>query len=181
MRYREKAQKIEGLVLGWLLLGMALLAFVQVVMRYLFHSGLPWGDEVNRYFGVGLTFAGAALGVEKGSHFTMDVLYRVLPERFQPLLKKLIHLLSALIYAGVAGYGVIQVSRLYRFHSHSPALQLPMYIPYLIIPLGCSLMAWRSLRLIFIDKAGNGAGADDGRVSSGSTFSKFSDDHREKR
>ncbi len=177
MRYRERARKIEGLILGWLLLGMALLAFVQVVMRYLFHSGLPWGDEVNRYLGVVLTFAGAALGVEKGTHFSMDILCRILPERFRPLLVKLIHLLSALIYAGVAGYGVIQVNRLYRFSSHSPALQMPMYIPYLIIPLGCSLMAWRSLRLIFAGNTESKADPD----GSGSSFSSFAKEDREER
>ncbi len=181
MRYREKARKIEGLLLGWLLLGMALLAFVQVVMRYFFHSGLSWGDEVNRYLGVVLTFVGAALGVEKGSHFSMDVLYRVLPERLQPLLKKLIYLLSALIYAGVAGFGIIQVGRLYHFHSQSPALQLPMYIPYLIIPLGCTLMAWRSLCLIFRGGAGNGAGIDGDIAESGPESANTPDGQREKR
>ena len=149
MRFRKRAQEIEGLVLGWLLLGMALLAFVQVVMRYLFHSGFSWGEEVNRYLCVVLTFGGAALGIEKGSHFTMDVLYRILPEQVRPFLESLIHLLSALIYTVVAGYGIIQVSRLHHFNSHSPALQIPMFIPYLVIPLGCSLMAWRSLRLVF--------------------------------
>jgi len=149
----RKRSRIEGLLLGWLLLGMALLAFVQVVMRYLFHSGFSWGSEVNRYLCVALTFSGAAFGVEKGSHFSMDALYRILPERFKPFLEVLIHLLSALIYSAVAGYGLVQVCRLYRFSSHSPALQLPMFVPYLIIPLGCGLMAWRSLRLLFVRKS----------------------------
>lgn len=147
MRQQKKAQSVEGLILGWLLLVMALLAFVQVVMRYLFHSGFSWGEEVNRYLCVVLTLGGAALGIEKGSHFTMDALYRVLPERVKPFLTTLIHLLSALIYAVVAGYGTVQIRRLYRFSSHSPALQIPMFIPYLVIPLGCSLMAWRCLYL----------------------------------
>jgi hypothetical protein len=38
-----------------------------------------------------------------------------------------------------------------------------MFIPYLVIPLGCSLMAWRSLRLIFVRNVGGGensAGSD---------------------
>jgi len=177
MRYRKRAQQIEGLVLGWLLLGMALLAFLQVVMRYLFHSGFSWGEEVNRYLCVVLTFGGAALGIEKGSHFTMDALYRIMPERFKPFLASLIHLISALIYAVVAGYGIIQVSRLYRFSSHSPALQMPMFIPYLVIPLGCSLMAWRSLRLLFRPVAAAGNSSSD----SGSAPAESPDSFRENR
>jgi len=164
MQFRKESRQVEGLVLGWLVLGMAVLAFVQVVMRYLFHSGFSWGDELNRYLCVVLTFGGAALGVEKGSHFTMDAaLHRVLPEKIRPFLEILIHLISALIYVVVTGYGIIQISRLYRFSSHSPALQIPMFIPYLVIPLGCSLMAWRSLRLIFVRNVGGGensAGSD---------------------
>jgi len=175
MRFRKRAQEIEGLVLGWLLLGMALLAFVQVVMRYLFHSGFSWGEEVNRYLCVVLTFGGAALGIEKGSHFTMDVLYRILPEQVRPFLESLIHLLSALIYTVVAGYGIIQVSRLYHFSSHSPALQIPMFIPYLVIPLGCSLMAWRSLRLVFRPVAAAGNNSSD----SGPAEAKFTDNSRD--
>ena len=148
MRQPQRA-RYEGLFLGWLLLGMALFAFLQVVLRYLFHSGFAWGEELNRYLCILLTFAGAALGVERGSHFSMDALSRVLPARTRIWLERLVLLLSAVIYGIVAGYGILQVIRLQRFASHSPALQLPMSGLYLIIPLGCGLMAWRSLRRIF--------------------------------
>ncbi len=148
MRHPKRA-RYEGLLLGWLLLGMALFAFLQVVLRYLFHSGFAWGEELNRYLCILLTFAGAALGVERGSHFSMDVLQRILPPGARIWHERITLLLTAIIYGVVAGYGINQVVRLQRFSSHSPALQLPMSGLYLIIPCGCGLMAWRSFRRIF--------------------------------
>ncbi len=148
MKTTSRRARCEGLFLGWLLLGMALFAFLQVVLRYLFHTGFSWGEELNRYLCILLTFTGAVLGVERGSHFSMDVLRRVLPPGLSLWVERLVLLLSAMIYAVTAWYGFIQVARLHRFASHSPALQLPMSGLYLIIPLGCTLMAWRSLKAI---------------------------------
>ncbi len=149
MKKPSRRARCEGLLLGWLLLVMALFAFLQVVLRYLFHSGFSWGEELNRYLCILLTFAGAALGVERGSHFSMDILRRVLPPGPGLWVRRLVLLLSGLIYAVTAWYGFIQVFRLQRFASHSPALQLPMSALYLVIPLGCGLMAWRSFRGLF--------------------------------
>ncbi len=139
----------EGVILGWLLLAMALFAFLQVVMRYLFHRGFSWGEETERYLCVLLTFFGAAWGIERGSHFSMDILQRLLPEKTRFWQARIIDFLSAAIYLTVAGYGIQQIIRLQHFGSHSPALQLPMGIPYLAIPLGCGLMGLRSLRRAF--------------------------------
>ena len=155
----------EGLFLGWLLLAMALLAFIQVVMRYLFHSGFSWGEELGRYLCLLLTFLGAALGVERGSHFSMDALNRILPEGAQVWQERLINLLAAAIYAVVAYFGIDQIIRLHRFASHSPAMQLPMTIPYLVIPLGCGLMAWRSLRRVWRPAGGSGEKAAAARAT----------------
>jgi C4-dicarboxylate transporter DctQ subunit len=135
----------EELLLGWLLLSMAVIAFIQVVMRYFFHSGFAWGEEINRYLCILMTFMGAALCVKRGTHFSMDALHRILPESGQKILAHLVHLLTAIIYATVTWYSVIQIMRLARYNSHSPAMQIPMVIPYLIIPLFSSLMTFRSL------------------------------------
>ena len=141
----DKISRLEELFLGWLLLALALIAFTQVVLRYLFHSGFTWGEELSRYLCVLLTFLGAALGVERGSHFSMDILQRLLPDSLKIYLARLIHLINSVIFSVVTWYGVVQVARLKQFASHSPALQLPMYIPYLIIPICGGLMTLRSL------------------------------------
>ena len=137
--------QFEELFLGWLLLSMAVIAFIQVVMRYFFHSGFAWGEEINRYLCILMTFMGASLGVKRSTHFSMDAIHRILPEIGQKILARLVHLLTAIIYAVVTWYGVIQIMRLARYGSHSPAMQIPMVIPYLVIPLFFALMTARSL------------------------------------
>ena len=71
--------RLEEGVLGISLLGLALMAFVEVLGRYLFNHSFTWFEEFSRYFGVFLTFLGASLGVKHGVHFSMDLLVTKTP------------------------------------------------------------------------------------------------------
>jgi C4-dicarboxylate transporter DctQ subunit len=138
------------MALGWLLLGIAVLAFIQVVLRYAFHTGFPWSEEISRYLCVLLTFMGAAIGVRRGSHFSMDALRRLASPFWRRLLDALANLICTAVYGTVCWFGVIQVLQLHRFGSTSPALSLPMVLPYAIIPLFALVMAGRSLLAVFL-------------------------------
>jgi TRAP-type transport system small permease protein len=55
-----------------LLGGMALMVFVNVVLRYGFNSGLTVSDEMARYFFVWLTFIGAVVGFREYGHMGVE-------------------------------------------------------------------------------------------------------------
>ncbi len=57
-----------------LLSGMAIMVFVNVVLRYGFNSGLNVSDELSRYFFVWLTFIGAVLTFRENSHMGVETL-----------------------------------------------------------------------------------------------------------
>ncbi|APW39622.1 TRAP transporter small permease protein [Rhodoferax koreense] len=59
-------------VLAVLLLGMVVMVFGNVVLRYAFNSGIGVSEELSRIFFVWLTFIGAVLATHEGAHLGMD-------------------------------------------------------------------------------------------------------------
>ncbi|WP_128255720.1 TRAP transporter small permease [Falsirhodobacter deserti] len=60
------------ILLGLLLAAMALMVFVNVVMRYTMNSGIAVSDELARFAFVWLTFIGAVVGYHHRLHIGME-------------------------------------------------------------------------------------------------------------
>jgi C4-dicarboxylate transporter, DctQ subunit len=133
-RFAGLWNRLEEVVAGWTLLGLALFCFLQVVLRYTFSSGFHWAEEVGRYVSVFLTFLGASLGVKYGTHFAVDALLRLVPGRLAQFLKGFSSVLAGVLFLVVARYGWLQITKLGHFGASSAALQIPMWVPYLPIP-----------------------------------------------
>ena len=135
---------VEEWTLVLVLLGLALLTFVQVMCRYLLNFSFTWEEEVARYLGVFVAFLGASLGVKYGMHFSMDLLFeRVSNDRFRHGLKIVICVLSTIIFLVIAYYGWEQAMKLRQFSARTSVLQMPKYWAYLPIPFFSLIMAWR--------------------------------------
>jgi TRAP-type C4-dicarboxylate transport system permease small subunit len=61
-------------LLIFLLSSMAIMVFLNVVLRYGFNSGLNVSDELSRYFFVWLTFIGAVVAFREHSHVGVETL-----------------------------------------------------------------------------------------------------------
>lgn len=55
---------------------MVLLAFLQVVLRNVFSSGIIWGDTFLRHLVLWIGFLGATLAAERGKHISIDLVGR---------------------------------------------------------------------------------------------------------
>ncbi len=71
---------VEALMAA-LLLGMVLMVFGNVVLRYVFNSGIVVSEELSRFFFVWLTFIGAVIAVHDGTHLGTDNLVQKLGRR----------------------------------------------------------------------------------------------------
>lgn len=72
--------RAEAFFLSILLMAMLILAFLQVVMRNAFNSGIPWADTVVRTLVLWVGFLGATLATKLDQHLTVEVLTKYLPE-----------------------------------------------------------------------------------------------------
>jgi C4-dicarboxylate transporter DctQ subunit len=125
----------EELVLGFTLLGLAIFVFIQVVLRYGFHFAFSWAQELGRYLTIFLTFLGASLGVKYGTHFSMEAIVKSLPHRYSHLVRAIASFLSGVFFILIIYFSLVQIAKLYRYGACTATLHMPMYVPYIPIPL----------------------------------------------
>ncbi len=135
--------RIERLTLVWIILGLAVIGFVQVFSRYIFNYSFTWFEELGRYLGVFIAFLGAGLGVKHGTHFSMDLLVANLPRPWKELLTTATNSVSATFLLIIAYYSWKIVIKMHGFETTSAAMQIPMYLAYLPIPVFCMVMSAR--------------------------------------
>ena len=130
----EKFVITTGLAMATLLL------FTNVVLRYLFESGLTWALEAVQYLFAWVVLVGAAHGVKAGIHLGIDVLV----EKFSPRVQRIFALFAlfiCLLFVGTVFVLSLQyIMRIYAWGDLSLDLQIPQWIPYLAIPVGLGLM-----------------------------------------
>jgi TRAP-type C4-dicarboxylate transport system permease small subunit len=112
----------------------------QVLTRYVFQHPAAWPEEAARYLFVWVALLGAALGVDRGVHFSLDLLTSRFPSRVAHRLAVGIDLACAAFAALLAWHGA---SLAWRVRDQpSAALEIPMTWPYAAIPVAAALMAW---------------------------------------
>lgn len=125
---------------------LVLMLFIQVTARYAFQTGLAWTEEISRFSFIYFVYVSASLAVFRGTHIRVEVVVDRLPER----LRRAVTLLGTVVQiaffvtAGVAGTRL--VLDMLAYPTLSPALLLPLYYIYFIIPLSYFLMAVRLLQ-----------------------------------
>ena len=93
--------RILETILVALLAGMAIMVFVNVVMRYTMNSGINVSEELARYFFVWITFIGAVVTFRENSHMGIETLVMFLSRRwriFCMILSNIIILLCSAIF-----------------------------------------------------------------------------------
>lgn len=76
-----RASKLVEALLAFLLLAMVVMVFGNVVLRYVFNSGIVVSEELSRFCFIWLTFIGAVLAMREGKHLGMDSVVRALSRR----------------------------------------------------------------------------------------------------
>lgn len=110
---------------------------------------LVWAQELTIILFVWMAKFGAAYGVRTGIHVGIDVLINRMdaPKRKFFILFGL--LAGALFTGTIATLGAQFVWHMYHASATSPDLEVPMWIVYLAIPVGSSLMCFRFLQVAY--------------------------------
>jgi C4-dicarboxylate transporter DctQ subunit len=142
-RWLDRAEEaFMALALGL----MTLLTFVQVILRYVFHSSLVWSLEATTYLFGCLIAVGMAYGVRTHAHIMVDVLTRRLSPPFQRLVAGFA-LAASLAYAALMIYaGSVYVDGLFVLGHRAQDIPLPRWVLASILPLGFGLLAVRLLQ-----------------------------------
>jgi C4-dicarboxylate transporter DctQ subunit len=141
--------KIEENFCGTALLATTLIIFVNVIMRYFLGHSITWAEESVRYLMIWIAFIGGSICFRKGVHVSIDFFLEIAPRKFQVYIVATVTVISMVFTGIMSYYGVKLVMFIMKSGQVTPALSLPMWIPYLAIPIGFVLMSMRNL-IIFI-------------------------------
>lgn len=126
-----------------LLAALCVVVTMQVLSRYVMNSQFSWTGEVSRYLLVWMTFIGTSLAHKNREHFSV----RLLPDQFRYPASLVF---DYLIEGSVIGFSLILIvmgiDRSFLNASvTSPSLELPMYLPFMILPITGALLLVRSI------------------------------------
>ena len=144
----DRLGRIEKWSLTVMLGVMIGLAFLQIILRNVFSSGISWGDPLVRYLVLWVGFIGASLATAEGKHITIEVFTKGLPGRGSPYLKAISNLISAVICGLLVFAGWTFVLNEAQMGG-TTFLQIPIWIPQIIIPVTFALMTLRFLLRFF--------------------------------
>ena len=122
----------------------ALIMLVAVFFRYVLNDSLPWSDEVALIVFTWATVLFIASGYLHDKHVNLDLLINKARLEVRTVLNVLAEGLSLgfLVSMSVSGIYAVQFASRMR----TDALQWPMWIPYLSIPIACTIMDLHWLR-----------------------------------
>ncbi|WMT18821.1 TRAP transporter small permease [Parageobacillus toebii] len=133
--------KLLHVLMALCLAFMAILVFGNVVLRYAFHSGITWSEEMSRFLFVWMVFLGAIGALKDNDHLGVDTLLKKLPLS----VKRVVFILSNVIVLYVLwllldGSWKITISNL---QSRAPATNLPLAYVYgigIVVSIGMGVI-----------------------------------------
>ena len=149
--------KFEEIFCVSLISMMAVVIFVQVIMRYVFQNSLSWSEEFARYCFIWLIYLGAGYGCRYAQHIKIEAALRLYPKSWRSYVVIFSDLLtiSLAIYILISG---IQLTELQLMHDkYSPAMNISMAVVNIAPPVGFALVILRQIQTVFKRIAALGA------------------------
>ena len=141
-RVDEAISRVEQTLIVTFLSFMILLAFLQIVLRNFFSTGLDWGDLLLRNLVLWIGFIGATLATREGKHINIDVVSRWLPSLGKNIVTLIIHLFSFFICC-LLTYATLKFIKNESQMENRTFLNIPAWIPEMILPITFTLMTFR--------------------------------------
>lgn len=138
--------EITANILGWLasvtsrlmLFSVAVILFLQVVLRYVFGFSLPWPEEAARYLMIWIVMLSGSLLVKDEQLVSVDFFDKFWSRKWLVYRNALFRLMLCMLLGMLAWYGLD--SAMSSIHRTTTALRISWFWPYLAIPVGAVLM-----------------------------------------
>jgi len=137
-RFTEWLARWTGVGVMVLMGAATALVAVSVLLRYVFFTGIEWGEEATRYTMIWMGFLGMSLALRKGGHAGIEMFRAALPLPLRRVVT-MIAVLGILFFFVVVIYqGFVLVGLVAE--KESVVLPVSMAWFYLAIPVGMLLM-----------------------------------------
>ncbi len=134
-KYIEKSINVAVFVL---LSVMIVNLTINVLTRYVFKFPIIWAEELGRYIMVWCAFLGMSIAIRDGDHVNITFIRKLLPKVVQ---KALFHLSNIVVLIFLVSVLLKSLEHMSTLKGQiSPALQIPMSIPYISVTVGMVTM-----------------------------------------
>jgi TRAP-type C4-dicarboxylate transport system permease small subunit len=117
---------------------MSVIVMLQILFRFVIYIPLPWSEELARYLMIWTGMVGSFVALREGRHIGVTLVVNRLPPRVAAGVAILVQVLTIVFLVILAKQGLALA--LINIHQLSPAMRIPMFFPYLAVPVGAALM-----------------------------------------
>lgn len=150
-KFRWMTEHFEEMLGASLLFIMAILAFANVVTRYVFEFPLAFTEELEVNALVWLTLFGTASAFRRRRHLRMLFLQDKFSVKIRNILNIVIALLGAGLFATLGYLGYLQMLDERLLEITSESLNLPQWLYTVCIPVGCALVVFRIIEAALVE------------------------------
>lgn len=141
-------QNIEEILSAICLSIMVVIAFVNVIGRYVLGASLSFTDEATTYLFVLLSLLGAAIAAKRGAHLGLTIILDVVSPKVEKILKS-IGLILAVVFSGsIFYYGIFMTMRQFARGQITAGMQWPEWIFGSFVPIGAFFLTIRFLQVL---------------------------------
>ena len=143
METRKKVDKVLGYLLAFIMGIMVLNVLWQVFTRFVVGTPSSFTDELARYLMIWVGVLGAAYISGRRMHVAIDLLPTKLNKEGQIKLKIVVNILIIIFCSAamvIGGMRLVYIT--YTLEQNSAALQIPLALVYLVIPLSGLLIIY---------------------------------------
>jgi len=128
--------------------GGVALAFANVIARYGFDYSLTWASELTVYLFLWSMFFASAYLFKIDGHISIDLFVQSVSKKSAKLLLLLNKTITLFFLILVAYFGYEYLELVIELEETSVDLEIPMWIPYLVIPVSFAFASYGSLTSI---------------------------------
>jgi TRAP-type C4-dicarboxylate transport system permease small subunit len=130
--------KLCSRLLLFLGVAMTVLILLQVFFRFVIYLPFPWSEECARYLMIWMGMLGSVIALQQGRHIGVTFFMEKFPTSLQKPARALTQA-GMILFLGILCWQGILFS-LFNADQMSPAMEIPMIIPFGAIPVGSAMM-----------------------------------------
>jgi TRAP-type C4-dicarboxylate transport system permease small subunit len=138
---------MEVSILVFCVAALAVLLIGNVFARTFFQS-IYFAEEVSKFLVMLMTFVGVSYGVRKARHIRMGAFLDAMPPKMEKVFLIIISLISAVVMGMMAWFSYKYLLNAMTMGHMTPALRVPTWTFYIIVPFGFGLACIQYIRTI---------------------------------
>ncbi len=148
--------KIEEIVAAVCLSVMTVLAFANVVARYVFSASFSFSEEITTYLFVLLSLLGTAIAARRRAHLGLTILTDVVSPKVRRVLHVIGYLFAVAFTGAIFFYGIQMVLSQHKLGQVTANIQWPEWIFGSFVPIGALFAMIRFVQVLVEEIQGKG-------------------------